>query len=115
LLRRCKTVNTASTNARLTWAWRSRRLRRLRTVPIDARSLRLAAAVGEWVVRRGRRRVEALRAWRLHVTRHARLALLLLRRRRETGTTLRCATSHDPLKQVRRAMSNGWRWRLRRT
>jgi hypothetical protein len=48
------------------------------------------------------------------VTRHARLALLLLGRRRKTWAACSSAASHDALEQVCRTMSDRGRLGLRR-
>jgi len=75
---------------------------------IECRNLRLA--VRKRVVGRPRRCIQTWWSLRLHMAWHTRLALLILRRRRESGTTLP-TSGHDALEQVRRAMSyRGRRW-----
>ena len=78
---------------------------------IETWALRLS--VRERVVRRPRWWVETWRNLRLHVTGHARLTLLLLRRRGKLLSTLSGAR-HDALEEVCRTMTDGWRRWLRR-
>jgi hypothetical protein len=81
---------------------------------IHARSWLLA--VSKRIVWRARRGGQTDAWWplSLEVAGHARLALLVLRRRSQTWSTL-AAASHDALEQIGRTMANGRRRRLRRT
>lgn len=137
LLGRGWSAEAATTKARVTWAGRGRRLRRLRSVAwqglsggsnsskshrggreedgltIDAGGL-LGLRVGEGIVRWTRGLVQTGRGLALHVTRHAGLTgRLLLRGRRQSRPTLPAAR-HDALEEIRRAVSDaggrGLRW-----
>ncbi len=75
---------------------------------VECRNLWLA--IRKRIVRWARRCVQAWRSLRLHVARHTRLTLLILRRRRKSRTTLP-TSSHDALEQVCRTVSyRGRRW-----
>ena len=93
-----------STRGRCVLGW-------LRAVAIDA-TRGLGLPIGKGIVWRARsgRRIEA--RWALHVSRNAWLALLFPWRRSKSWTAL--TASHDALEQVCWAVTNGWRWRLRR-
>jgi hypothetical protein len=105
------TESRRTSQTRLAGTWRSCWLGwLLRTVAIYSRWT-LDLTVREWVVWWTWRRIEARRHGSLHMTRHARLALLLLWGRGETRAT--STTSHDALEEIGWTVANGWWCRLR--